>query len=43
VHWTSVSRIERGEQSPTWETVGHIAEALELEIGDLARLAAEET
>ncbi len=42
VHWTSVSRIEHGEQSPTWDTVSRIAGALGLGVGDLDRLAAEQ-
>jgi transcriptional regulator with XRE-family HTH domain len=42
VHWTSVSRIEHGEQSPTWDTVGRIAGALGLDVGDLDRRAAEQ-
>jgi transcriptional regulator with XRE-family HTH domain len=42
VHWTSISRIELGEQSPTWETVGRIAAALGLDVGELDRLAAEQ-
>jgi transcriptional regulator with XRE-family HTH domain len=42
IHWTSVSRIENGRQNPGWEAVANLAAALGVEIGDLARLAAEE-
>ena len=43
IHWTSVSRIENGRQNPGWEAVAKLAAALEVEIADLARLAAEES
>lgn len=42
IHWTSVSRIENGRQNPTWDAVARIAAALEVEMSDLARLAAEQ-
>jgi hypothetical protein len=42
MHWTSVSRIENGHQSPTWGAVARLATALEIGIADLARLAAEQ-
>jgi transcriptional regulator with XRE-family HTH domain len=41
IHWTSVSRIENGRQNPTWDAVAELANALHVEIGDLARIAAE--
>jgi len=37
LHWTSVSRIENGKQSPTWDSVANLATALDIEIADLAR------
>lgn len=42
VHWTSVSRIENGKQSPSWDLAGNLATALEVDIADLARIAAEQ-
>jgi transcriptional regulator with XRE-family HTH domain len=42
IHWTYLSRIENGWRRPTWEVVGSLAAALEVEIADLARLAAEQ-
>lgn len=42
LHAVSVSRIERGRQSPTWESVVGLATALDVDLGDLARLAAEQ-
>lgn len=42
VHWTSVSRIENGKQNPTWNAVASLATALDVEMADLARLAAEQ-
>jgi DNA-binding XRE family transcriptional regulator len=41
VDWTSVSRIERGKQRPTWETTIKLATALGVEIVELAQLACE--
>jgi transcriptional regulator with XRE-family HTH domain len=41
LHWTTVSRVETGKQSPTWDTVVSLATGLGVEISDLARLAAE--
>jgi DNA-binding XRE family transcriptional regulator len=41
IHWTSVSRIENGRQNPSWNAVARLAAALEVEMSDLARLAAQ--
>jgi transcriptional regulator with XRE-family HTH domain len=43
LHWTSVSRIENGRQSPTWDSVANLATALDVDIADLARDAAEQS
>jgi transcriptional regulator with XRE-family HTH domain len=43
IYWTSVSRIENRRQIPRWDTVVAIAAGLDVEIGDLARLAAEQS
>lgn len=43
LHWTSVSRIENGKQSPTWDSVANLAAALDVEIADLARDATEQS
>jgi transcriptional regulator with XRE-family HTH domain len=42
LHWTSVSRIENGRQSPTWDSIADLATALKIDIADLARVAAEQ-
>lgn len=42
VHNTSVSQIENGKRNPGWNTVASLANVLEVEIGDLARLAAKQ-
>ena len=42
IHWTSVSRIENGKQNPSWDAVAKVAAALDVEMADLARLAAEQ-
>jgi transcriptional regulator with XRE-family HTH domain len=40
IHWTYLSEIEMGKRNPTWMVVGALAEALDVEIADLAKLAA---
>lgn len=42
IHFTHLSRVEKGRKSPTWDTVAAIAEALGVEVADLARLAADQ-
>jgi putative transcriptional regulator len=42
VHWTSVSEIENRKRNPGWETVVKLAAALEIDMGDLTRLAAKQ-
>jgi transcriptional regulator with XRE-family HTH domain len=42
IHWTSLSRIENAKRKPTWDVVSRLATALEVDLGDLARLAAEQ-
>jgi transcriptional regulator with XRE-family HTH domain len=42
IHWTYVSRIENAKRKPTWDVVCRVATALEIDLGDLARLAAEQ-
>jgi XRE family transcriptional regulator, regulator of sulfur utilization len=43
LHTVSISRIEAGNQNPTWLALSGIANALEVEIVDLARLAGEQS
>lgn len=42
IHWTSLSRIERGEQNPSWDAVAELATVLEIDTAELARLAAKQ-
>jgi transcriptional regulator with XRE-family HTH domain len=42
IHWTYLSGIENGKHNPSWEVVTRLADALEVDLGDLARLAAEQ-
>jgi transcriptional regulator with XRE-family HTH domain len=42
LHTVSVSRIEGGKQNPTWIALMGLATALEVEMVDLVRLAAEQ-
>jgi len=42
LHWTSITRIERGRQNPTWTALGRLATGLDLELEELVRLAAEQ-
>lgn len=39
IHTTYLSGIERGQRNPTWRVVGSLAEALGVEISELARRA----
>jgi transcriptional regulator with XRE-family HTH domain len=41
IHTTYLSGIERGLANPTWQIIGKIAEALGVEISELARRAEE--
>jgi transcriptional regulator with XRE-family HTH domain len=38
-----LSKIERGQSNPTWETVAGIAEALGISLVDVAKAAEDET
>jgi transcriptional regulator with XRE-family HTH domain len=42
LHWTTVSRIENLKQTPKLESLTKLATALNLEMSDLARLAAKQ-
>ena len=42
LHTVSISRIEGGKQNPTWIALSNLATALEVEILDLVRLAADQ-
>jgi transcriptional regulator with XRE-family HTH domain len=42
LHWTTVSRIENHRQIPRLETLAKLANALDWEMSDLARLAAKQ-
>jgi XRE family transcriptional regulator, regulator of sulfur utilization len=42
LHTVSVSRIEGGKQNPTWVALSNLAAALDVEMVDLVRLAAEQ-
>ena len=39
IHWTSVSRIERGVQNVSWTTIMVLGTALEVELVDLINSA----
>jgi hypothetical protein len=43
IHWTYLSEIERGLRNPSWKVVGSLAAALEIEVGQLARLAGKQS
>jgi transcriptional regulator with XRE-family HTH domain len=42
LHTVSVSRIEGGKQNPTWIALSSLADALDVEMVDLVRLAADQ-
>lgn len=41
LHAVSVTRIEGGKQNPTWLALANLATALDVELVELVRLAAE--
>jgi transcriptional regulator with XRE-family HTH domain len=41
LHTTSISRIENGNQNPTWESLASIAAALDVQMLEVVRLATE--
>jgi transcriptional regulator with XRE-family HTH domain len=41
IHTTYLSGIERGRRNPTWKVIGSLAEALSVEISELASLTEE--
>jgi transcriptional regulator with XRE-family HTH domain len=41
MHWTYLSGIERGIRNPSWDKLGQLAVALDVELGELIRLAEE--
>jgi transcriptional regulator with XRE-family HTH domain len=42
LHTVSVSRIEGGKQNPTWIALSNLADALDVELIELVRLATEQ-
>jgi transcriptional regulator with XRE-family HTH domain len=43
IHWTYLSEIEHRKRNPSWDVVGALAAALGITIGDLERLAGEQS
>jgi transcriptional regulator with XRE-family HTH domain len=41
IHTTYLSGIELGRRNPTWKVIGSLAESLDVEISELARLTEE--
>jgi transcriptional regulator with XRE-family HTH domain len=42
IHWTYLSEIEHRKRNPSWDVVSGLAAALNVAVGDLERLAAEQ-
>ena len=42
VHWTYLSRIERGKANPSWDILRRLAIAIEVEIAEFVRLGGEQ-
>lgn len=42
IHWTYLSGIEHGKRNPSWQVVSGISAALDADLGEIARLAAEQ-
>lgn len=43
VHWTYISQLERGVKSPTLRVIEDLAEALQIEVSVLIRMAEQES
>jgi transcriptional regulator with XRE-family HTH domain len=43
IHWTYLSEIENKKRNPSWDVVGRLAAGLGVAIGDLERVAGEQT
>ena len=41
VHWTAISLIETGKSSPTFRVIERLAEALQIEVSELVKMAEE--
>jgi transcriptional regulator with XRE-family HTH domain len=42
IHWTYLSGIENGHRNPSWEVITRLSVALGVDLGEIARLAAEQ-
>jgi len=42
IHWTYLSGIENGHRNPSWEVITKLSVALDVDLGEIARLAAEQ-
>lgn len=42
IHWTYLSEIENGKHNPSWDVVCRLAAVLTIDLGELARLAADQ-
>jgi transcriptional regulator with XRE-family HTH domain len=42
LHWTSIARIEKGGQNPTWTALTRMAAGLDLDLVELVQIAAEQ-
>lgn len=42
IHWTFLSGIENGHRNPSWVVVTKLSNALDEDLGEIARVAAEQ-
>jgi len=42
IHWTYLSGIEHGKRNPSWQVVSGISAALDVDLGEIARVASEQ-
>jgi XRE family transcriptional regulator, regulator of sulfur utilization len=42
IHWTYLSGIEHGKRNPSWQVVSGLSEALDVDLGEIARVASEQ-
>ncbi len=42
IHWTYLSNIEHGKRNPSWQVVSGLSVALDVDLGEIARVASEQ-
>lgn len=42
IHWTYLSGLENGKRNPSWSVVIGLSQALDVDLGEIARVAREQ-